>query len=276
MAGGSGPARGRHAPWWFLALTLTWTWTLWGVAAVTATDWRVPHALALFVLGGLGPLLVASLLVATGRAHETPGEFWRRALDPRRLALRWWAALTALAVLPPLLLRLATTGTTDEVAVAAPAAFLLVGALAGAAEEPGWRGYAQEGLQRRFSVVTSSLVVGVCWGAWHLPLFWLPGTYQHGLGIGTRAFWTFHLAILVATVLYGWLYNTAGRVTLAAVWFHAAANVAGELFPAPGAEAETLILQVLIVAAVLVGARRWMLREAECSGATVRSSSQTP
>jgi len=74
---------------------------------------------------------------------------------------------------------------------------IFVTAVLGAVEEPGWREYAQEGLQRRMSVLAASLVVGVFWALWHVPLFFIPGTYQAGLGVGTSGFWAFHLAIVV-------------------------------------------------------------------------------
>ncbi|MFI8093918.1 CPBP family intramembrane glutamic endopeptidase [Streptomyces sp. NPDC086080] len=41
----------------------------------------------------------------------------------------------------------------------------------GLAEEPGWREFARPRMQRRYGPVGSTLVVGVLWGAWHLPLF---------------------------------------------------------------------------------------------------------
>ncbi len=258
-------ASGRHAPWVHLTATLAWTWACWGGAAATADDWLEPHALVLFVLGGLGPLLVAAVLVGLGHADESPGEFWRRALDPRRMSARWWLVVTALAVLPPLAARVGVHGTGGGIVTAGPVAFLVVGALAGAAEEPGWRGYAQEGLQRRMPVLSASLVVGVAWAAWHLPLFWIAGTYQQGLGVGTRGFWTFHLAILLATVVYAWVYNAAGRVTFAAVWLHAAANAANEFFAAEGAEVWSVGLTAAIAAALLVWSWRWLSRPAGMS-----------
>ena len=261
---GTLPSR-RHAPWVHLAATLLWTWICWGGAAVTADDWLEPHALVLFVLGGLGPLLVATVLVGLGHADESLSEFWRRALDPRRMAARWWLVVTALAVLPPLVVRLGVDGPGGGIVVTGPVAFLVVGALAGAAEEPGWRGYAQEGLQRRMPVLAASLVVGVAWAAWHLPLFWIAGTYQHGLGTGTRGFWTFHLAILLGTVVYAWVYNAAGRLTLAAVWLHAAANAANELFTAEDAEVWSLGLTAAITVALVIGSWRWLSRPAGMS-----------
>lgn len=49
--------------------------------------------------------------------------------------------------------------------------FLLNIVLFGGIEEFGWRGFLQPQFQERMSVLTASLVVGVLWWAWHLPLF---------------------------------------------------------------------------------------------------------
>jgi hypothetical protein len=42
-------------------------------------------------------------------------------------------------------------------------------------EEPGWRGYALPRLQTGLGPVRSSLVLGLLWTGWHLPLFLYPG-----------------------------------------------------------------------------------------------------
>ena len=57
---------------------------------------------------------------------------------------------------------------------------LIIGPLS---EEIGWRGYALERLQTRWNALTSSLIVGLVWALWHLPLFMMVGTSQHELGI---------------------------------------------------------------------------------------------
>ena len=244
-----------YSPWLFLGLTIIWTWTIWGLAA--AWGGQLPGALrlALYAAGGFGPALVASVLVGLGLADESLGTFWRRALDPTRLPARGWLALLALALLPPLLLRLATEGFEGGLLASAPLRFLLVGALAGVAEEPGWRGYAQHGLQRRMPVAAAALAVGVFWAAWHLPLFWMAGTWP---------FWMFHLAILVDTVLYAWLYNFAGRLTAAAVLLHAASNLANEAFAIEGASHLKVLVSLAVVVVVVVVWWRLMSRRTGC------------
>lgn len=253
------PLRG-YAPWVFLLACLAWSWTWWGLAAASPGPWLAGPSLALFVLGGLGPLVVAALLVGRGHATESPASFWRRAVDPRRVAWRWWVVVAALATLPPLLVRLLSGPAEGPLLAPGPLAFLVVGALAGAAEEPGWRGYAQHGLQQRIPVLTASLVVGVAWAAWHVPLFWIDGTYQHSLGVGTAAFWSFHAAIIAGSVVYGWLHNVVGGATIAAVAFHAAGNVTNELVVADDAPVVTVAVQAGLAVAVTIVAWSWIRR----------------
>ena len=47
-------------------------------------------------------------------------------------------------------------------------------------EELGWRGFLLPRLAARQGPLRASLVVGLLWGLWHLPAFWLPGTGKVG------------------------------------------------------------------------------------------------
>jgi len=43
--------------------------------------------------------------------------------------------------------------------------------VSGLGEEPGWRGFALPRLQQRWGPLRGTLLVGLLWGGWHLPLF---------------------------------------------------------------------------------------------------------
>lgn len=93
-------------------------------------------------------------------------------------------------------------------------------------EEIGWRGFALPALQSRFSGFASSLVLGVIWTLWHLPLFWFGGGFHQQLPFGWYA-----LQITGSTFLYTWMYNRTEGSLLIMMFFHTASNAAVGLLP---------------------------------------------
>lgn len=110
-------------------------------------------------------------------------------------------------------------------------------------EEWGWRGYALDRLQARLNALVSSLVLGVTWGAWHLPLFFIPGTVQSQTPI-----WGFMILIICGTILFTWLYNNTGGSILAALLFHTMNNLSFFIFPTLGTALGGLYLLILNIA----------------------------
>lgn len=93
-------------------------------------------------------------------------------------------------------------------------------------EELGWRGYALPRLQAGRSALAASLILGVLWAAWHLPLF---ATGVWGQPVPHS------LTILALTIPYTWLFNKTNGSVLLVMLFHGSFNgVAEFLFPAIG------------------------------------------
>jgi len=84
-------------------------------------------------------------------------------------------------------------------------------------EEIGWRGYALGRLQTRWNGLASSLMIGVVWALWHLPLFFMVGTLQHELGL---LFIGFLVGFMANSVCYTWLYNNTKKSLWSAILFH--------------------------------------------------------
>jgi uncharacterized protein len=112
-------------------------------------------------------------------------------------------------------------------------------------EELGWRGFALDILQSRWGVLLSRLILGLVWWGWHLPLFFIVGTPQYRMGIGTIEFWFFLVNILPLSLIMTWFYNQTRRSILSAILLHYGFNVtANLLFP--------LSLQASIIFPVLL------------------------
>jgi membrane protease YdiL (CAAX protease family) len=91
-------------------------------------------------------------------------------------------------------------------------------------EEFGWRGYALPRLLDRFGAVTASLVIGVFWIGWHLPLFIIPGSPQAQL-----PFWPWAAGVIAMAIIMTWVHRHVGGVVFAAILLHFSANWSNDL-----------------------------------------------
>jgi uncharacterized protein len=109
---------------------------------------------------------------------------------------------------------------------------------AGLCEEIGWRGFALPHLQRRYSALVSSLIIGVAWALWHWPNYFIASIHP-------SPFLAFAAAIpmgMAASILYTWVYNSTGGSLFAVVVLHGAT-----VAPLPSLGADVVVLQRVIV-----------------------------
>jgi hypothetical protein len=193
----------------------------------------------LFLLGVFAPGLVAIGLTARARGRSGTATLLRRLID-WEVPARWYLfAVAYMAVVkltvavvhriswgewpvfgeePWYLMLVATLGST------------LMGGQAG--EEVGWRGYALPRLAERLGLGAASVLLGVVWALWHLPLFYFPGGDTYG-----QSFPFYLLQVTALSVTMAWLYaNTRGSL-LPVMLLHAAVNNTKDIVPSaePGA-----------------------------------------
>jgi len=227
----------------------------------------------LFMMGGLGPLLGAGwVLRRSGRAYRRA--FLRRIWDPRDVPANWWVALVAVAAGPALLGAAVTRLMGTEASVPAyrleaVGAVIVFALAAGLAEEPGWRGAASDVFQVATRPVGAAIGIGLLWALWHVPLYFIEGSYQHGLGFGSVRFWLFSLALVELGVIYVWLTNGSGGSILVAVLAHAGFNAVGELVPRSTAGDVTALLVLTAATAVIVTATKGRLCSDVAGSATL-------
>jgi membrane protease YdiL (CAAX protease family) len=178
-----------------------------------------------------------------------------------RADVRWYvvALLTAPIVVTAVLLPLSlgAPGFLPGVFASGDKLSLLViglaaGLMTGLCEELGWTGFVIPRLRRRYGVLTTGLIVGLLWGAWHFPLFSggdLSGAISPALFLPVQLF-----SFLPAyRVLMVWVYDRTGSL-LVAMLMHASLT------------ASTLILQPLDIAGMraltydlVLAAALWLL-----------------
>lgn len=234
------------SPWLFFILNFTWTWLFWIPAALLSRSGSSILVTALHFIGGIGPVLAALILVYMRKNVDFKRDYWRRVFDFKRIKARWYIVILLtfpLFTLIPALIDILLSGDgirleMAEKFVSQPLMILpftifmlFFGPIP---EELGWRGYALDGLQKKRNALVASLILGAFWASWHLPLFFMHGTYHFKLGVGTLSFWIFMIEPIFGSILYAWIYNNTNRSTLSAILFHFMGNYMGELFELSG------------------------------------------
>lgn len=213
----------------FLGLTLAFSYfVFWGplalfkiptisfVSAVKGPAW----AITLYLIGGFVPSLLAIFLTWKKEGAAGLRNLGRRIVQVN-IGWRWYLAamlvviLTTMGQLVIISLMGQAFGMTLFVAQLGSLLPLLI--LGPLSEEIGWRGYALERLQTRWNALTSSLIVGLVWALWHLPLFMMVGTSQHELGV---PFIGFLVGLMANSIFYTWLYNNTKQSLWSAILLH--------------------------------------------------------
>ncbi len=119
-------------------------------------------------------------------------------------------------------------------------------------EEPGWRGYALPRLVGRFGPIVGTLILGIAWAFWHLPLFIINGTPQYGTG-----FLPFVLELMAWSMVMTLIMMHAQGSVVAAMLFHASANLCAFTMWQP--DGQVFALGPWVIAAGI--AAWWMQRE---------------
>jgi membrane protease YdiL (CAAX protease family) len=222
---------------------------------------EIPEVLEpfLYVAMLLGPSVAG--IVLTGLLYGRAG--FRDLLTRMtrwRVGARWYAValLTAPLYMMAVLFALSLTSpvflpsiiiTADKASVLLMGIF--AGLVAGIFEELGWTGFAIPALLRlRHGILSTGLIVGVLWGAWHFPLFSGSGSSS---GVLPPALYLLVLLFSVLPafrVLMVWVYDRTNGSLLVAMLMHTSLT-ASTLILMPLATGVAAVTYDLVLAAAL-------------------------
>jgi len=249
-----------HDLWLYFLIAFIFSWLFWVPQALVSSGLlSVPSILSDFLSSpfnpaAFGPLVSAFSLTYLNERRVGIKKLLKRGVD-YEFRKRWYIPIFFLFPIitgGALLLAILSGEVLPEISVLSNPFTIVVGFvyiffLGGPfQEEWGWRGYALDRLQARWNALNSSLILGVVWGAWHLPLFFIKGTIQSQTPI-----WGFMLLIVCGTILFTWLYNNTGGSILAAMIFHTMNNLSFFIFPTLETTLGSLYLLILNVAFVV-------------------------
>ena len=205
----------RHPLIAFFVLAYAFSWWPWPLYALGLS----PGAIV-----GFGPFLAAVLVLVLTGGKAAVMILLRRMVRWRVVGL-WYAA----ALLLPVAIALGATVLNVLLGARPPSSaelvawpsliptfflLLVIPGIGGAWEEPGWRGYALPNLQADRSALLASLILGIVWAFWHLPLMMYGGIP-----------WSDIAYVTVVSVVYAWLFNGTSGSVLLVMLFHTMNNV---------------------------------------------------
>jgi membrane protease YdiL (CAAX protease family) len=222
----------------FFAFTFAITWSCFAAAgSLVPAGARWP----LLILGAFAPSAVAVLLTAKQEGKAGVKALLSR-LGEWRVGAQWYAFallyMAAIKIGVALIYRIAmgawpTFGSGYSIGIVGTA---LIAAIFGGplGEEIGWRGYALPRLGNWVGKGRATVLLGLVWACWHLPVFFIPGMDQSGQSLPV-----YILQVTALSVAMGWLYwHTRGSLLLA-VLMHTAINQSKDIVPSKVAGAES-------------------------------------
>jgi len=197
----------RHAFIVFVVLAVLISWFPW---YTTGTGFFV-----------FGPSIAGVIVIAITSGKEGLCDMQQRALR-WHVGFRWWAvALLFTGLILSFSIAINTIFLGGDIPSFAflrqewyliPVVFLITIIGGPLGEEFGWRGFALPNLQRKWGAMVASIIIGIVWALWHLPLFFQPDSIHAQIGLNLLPVYVVGEIVLAITIT--WVYNKTGSSLL--------------------------------------------------------------
>jgi membrane protease YdiL (CAAX protease family) len=204
----------------------------------------------------LAPITAALILAYRENRADSAKRLLKRCFDYKKITRKTWYAPIFLLMPVLFLLALGIMILTGEPlpdtlfpVVAAPVAFLAFFIFA-LFEEIGWMGYAFDPMEERWNALTASIILGIIWATWHIPLYILSG--QGPVRIAVQL-----ISLIGIRTLIIWIYNNTGKSVFATILIHAVYNVCTLMVTSFYTSLGHLITSIFIIITAVIVAFLW-------------------
>lgn len=218
-----------YKPKKFYIIVFATTWFFW-LFAILFNDGLI-NALGM-VLGGICPATVAVITVFTSKSDALKKDFKRKIFNFWKLKpLYIFAAVLIFSAIVVCSILLSTVfgESIEQFSFTKDFSFTGVGVmsafatifLAAVLEEVGWRGYGEDAIAQYHSWFKESVIFGFVWACWHIPLFWISGTYHYEIReMNILYMLNFLVSVVPMGFITTWVYVKNGRSMLSSIIFH--------------------------------------------------------
>lgn len=254
----------RYKPGIFFVATFIITYTLWFAGAYVSFQEDISGLYMLLMLPGMmAPFLISLVMIFTSKNSDLKKDFVNRVINLRLIQPKMLPAFVLImpfSVLASIFLSLPFGGSISQFQFSEGFSFssgsvpvLLTLMLAAGFEEFGWRGYAFDSLQSRYTYLTASVIFGILWSLWHFPLIFVNDSYQYM--IIQENIWygvNFFVSIIPMGVLISWICIKNGKSIPAAILFHFIVNISQEALEMSQTTKCIQTFVLLVIAAVVI------------------------
>jgi len=231
----------NYRPRFYFGITFLTTFLLWSLGALMSFSETYDRYYMLVMLPGLiAPFAVSTWIILRSGDRKLKQEFRQRLFDLRLMrasTLPFLILVMPIVVLISALISLLFGQPITQFQPAEGFSFstgfvpvLLLLLMAAAFEELGWRGYAYDSLEDRFSRFKASLIFGGLWSLWHLPLVFVKDSYQYEILQQNPLFaLNFFVGIIPLGFIISWVCIKNRKSIPAAILFHFIINMSQEM-----------------------------------------------
>jgi uncharacterized protein len=216
----------------YFGLTLLFTLPAYVLIALTGMNIILSQdmTISFIPLSVLAPLGASSYLTYKKGGWTAVKTFLRRSFDYKRIKERKGYMLFLLLIPIFFLIAWRVGNTLELEMISAPFPMVLfiipfiVFFLSGLSEEIGWMGYAYEPLEQQHGTFKATLILGVFWALWHLPMYIF--TFPNVEMLIAQ-----FVAVMMLRFSIVWLFKNTNKSVFITILIHAIYNVCMSIFP---------------------------------------------